>query len=105
MRGKLENIAAYNLDSFLSQYKDRLLIIDVRSEMEYKEFHIKNAINIPYELFFKKDINLESNRRIMVYCSRGGRSIRVAKMLLYKGYSVINVVGGLKEYNGKNIIK
>ena len=31
--------------------------------------------------------------------------MRVARMLLYKGYDVINVVGGFKEYNGKNIIK
>lgn len=105
MRGRIESIAAYNLDSYLSRYKDILLILDVRSEMEYKEGHIKNAINISYEIFLKRDINLKNNRKILVYCSRGGRSMRVARMLLYKGYDVINVVGGLKEYNGKNIIK
>lgn len=102
---KIENIAAYNLDRYLSRYRDGVLVIDVRSEKEYKEGHIKDAINIPYESFFKGDFNLENNRKVLVYCSRGGRSMRVARMLLYKGYDVINVVGGFKEYNGKNIIK
>jgi rhodanese-related sulfurtransferase len=105
MNGKIENIAAYNLDRYLSRYRDGLLIIDVRSEREYREGHISEAINIPYEDFLKRDIKLENNRKVLVYCSRGGRSVRVARMLLYKGYDVVNVVGGLKEYNGKNIVK
>ena len=46
-----------------------------------------------------------NDKIVLVYCSRGGRSMRVAKLLSYKGYRVVNVIGGLNAYTGKNIIK
>lgn len=105
MKNEIKNIAAYNLDDYLSRYSEGLIIIDVRSEKEYKEGHIRDAINIPYESFGIGKIQVSKNKRILVYCSRGGRSMRVAKVLYFNGYDVINVVGGMKEYIGRNIIK
>ena len=105
MNAKIESIAAYDLDMFLSRNKDKLIIWDVRSEKEYIQGHIVGAINVPYEKSIGAMRNLKNDKIVLVYCSRGGRSMRVAKLLFYKGYMVVNIVGGLKEYNGKNIIK
>lgn len=105
MKQEIKNIGAYEIDRFIDIYKSRLIILDVRSEKEYKEGHIKNAINISYEKIIKGLENINNDKIVLVYCYSGGRSMRVAKILYFKGYSVINVVGGLKEYNGKNIVK
>ena len=101
----IENIAAYSIDEFISKNNDRIIILDVRSEREYLEGHIRNAINIPFDRVLKEEININNDKIVLVYCSRGGRSMRVAKLLSYKGFRVVNVIGGLKEYTGKNIIK
>lgn len=105
MREEIKNIAAYNLDMFINQNASKIVILDVRSEKEYKEGHIKGAINIPFDRLVKELKNINNDKIVLVYCSRGGRSMRVAKILYYKGYKVFNVVGGIKEYNGKNIVK
>ena len=105
MNAKIESIAAYDLDMFLSRNKDKLIIWDVRSEKEYMEGHIKGAINIPFSKVLEGGEGLNNDKIVLVYCSRGGRSMRVAKMLSFVGFRVVNVIGGLREYNGKNIIK
>lgn len=105
MKRAIENIAAYSIDEFISKNNDRIIILDVRSEREYLEGHIRNAINIPFDRVLKEEININNDKIVLVYCSRGGRSMRVAKLLSYKGFRVVNVIGGLKEYTGKNIIK
>lgn len=105
MKRAIENIAAYSIDEFMSKNNDRIIILDVRSEREYLEGHIRNAINIPFDRVLKEEININNDKIVLVYCSRGGRSMRVAKLLSYKGFRIVNVIGGLKEYTGKNIIK
>ena len=105
MRQEITNIGAYELDHFISINQSKIIILDVRSEKEYNEGHIKNAVNMPYERITNGLKNINNDMIVLVYCSRGGRSMRAAKLLFYKGYKVINVVGGLKEYNGKNIVK
>ena len=105
MRNVFKNIAAYEIDSFLFKHKDSVIILDVRSEKEYMEGHIKGAINIPFSKVLEGGEGLNNDKIVLVYCSRGGRSMRVAKMLSFVGFRVVNVIGGLREYNGKNIIK
>lgn len=105
MKNRIENIAAFNLDKYVRENKKDLIILDVRSEKEYSEGHIKGAINKPFDRVVRDGINMYNDKIVLVYCSRGGRSMRVAKLLSYKGYRVVNVIGGLNAYTGKNIIK
>lgn len=105
MKQEIRNIGAYDLDHFISINKSKIIILDVRTEKEYNEGHIRNAVNMPYETLLNGLKNINNDIIVLVYCSRGGRSMRAAKLLYYKGYKVVNVIGGLKEYNGKNIVK
>ncbi len=93
-----EMIAPGQLDEYVKN--PDALIIDLRAPEEYRERHIKGAVNIPYEMIrgccmFPKDCWL------ILYCERGGTSMTVAKELAQNGYLVKSVVGGIRAYRGK----
>lgn len=77
--------------------KERAMIIDVRSPMEYKEEHINGAINIPlYDLRSKaKELLKDTRQPIIVYCSTGARSKKAKNELLKQGYiNIYNLYEG-----------
>ena len=74
------------------------ILLDVRSNQEYKEGHLQGAINIPdYE--FKNRIQKEipkKNQSIVIYCQYGGRSRNAYNMMKNMGYTnIYNLSGGL----------
>ncbi|MBA4421852.1 MAG: MerR family transcriptional regulator [Syntrophus sp. (in: bacteria)] len=72
----------------------KLLIIDVRTEAEWKSGHIEGAVLIPYEKIEEKigTVAKDKSKRIYLYC-RTGRRANIAKDSLDKlGYKdVINL--------------
>lgn len=61
---------------------DGVIVIDVRSEEEYKEKHIPFAINISTEKIESKKTNFDLNKTIVTVCgSGGGRSDRAANFI------------------------
>lgn len=93
MRATEKNISLENLTEFVE--KNSAIIIDVRSIQEFREGHIKNAINFPvYEIrrsFYKYFQN--KNQYFVVYCSYGGRS--------KKAQFILNSLGYVNVYNLK----
>lgn len=67
-----------------------VLLIDVRTESEYRLMHIKNAINIPIDIFESKimDGTINNSKTIMVYCSSGSRSKKAIQLLNRFGYNI-----------------
>ena len=80
---------------------DKYIILDVRTEDEYNEFHIENAINIPdYEIGTKaEDILKDKNQTIFVYCRSGRRSKGAAKELVTLGYTNVIDFGGVIDWH------
>lgn len=66
------------------------IIIDVRTNEEYKESHVKNSINIPYDEI-DKNINLDKNKIIFVYCMSGKRSEIAHDKLKSYSYTVYDL--------------
>ena len=66
------------------------IIIDVRYDYEYNEGHLVDAINIPYESI-DKNINIDKNKTILVYCKSGKRSKIAYDKLKELGYDVIDL--------------
>lgn len=67
-------------------------LIDVRTPEEYKEGRIENAVNINYydDDFAQQAISkLDKNKPVLVYCARGGRSAKAAKVLKKQGFTEI----------------
>ncbi|MGE0793340.1 MAG: tRNA 2-selenouridine(34) synthase MnmH [Candidatus Woesearchaeota archaeon] len=75
----------------------------------YKEFGEQKAVDKGWELFkntfeeliskAKKEISKNKDKKIVVYCARGGmRSRIVSNLLEFLGYEVYQIEGGIKEY-------
>lgn len=81
-----------------------ILILDVRSSVEYRNGHIPNARNIPVDMLSSKLSTLSSyrNSEIIVYCASGGRSTKACNILSKNGFNKIyNLSGGVSSYKGK----
>lgn len=76
------------------------VILDVRTEEEYQEGHIPNAICIPNETIdetVKEQLpNLEQT--IFVYCRSGNRSKQASEKLAELGYTNIFEFGGIQTW-------
>lgn len=77
---------------------ENVIMIDVRTKVEYDSGHIKGAINIP-DTEIANTINYDKNKTIAVYCRTGKRSSAVAKKLVKLGYTKIYDLGGIENMN------
>lgn len=77
------------------------VVVDVRECEDYKKYHFRNAVNIPYsedECWIR---NFSKRRVWILYCEHGGASLFAARRLGKAGFEVYTVVGGaraLEEY-------
>ena len=79
------------------------IIIDVRTESEYQQGHIKNAINIPNESIDESvsEILTDKDQLLLVYCRSGNRSKQASEKLAKLGYSNIYEFGGISDFPGE----
>lgn len=72
--------------------ENEFLIVDVRTEEEFLEEHVKGAINIPYDMIDESTV-LDNSKLIFVYCRSGARSKVAYTKLLDMGYNVYDLGG------------
>lgn len=70
--------------------ENEYVIIDVRTNAEYEESHIIDAINIPYDEI-NEMISLDKEKIIFVYCKSGKRSQVAYNSLTSLGYTVYDL--------------
>ncbi|MET3318968.1 UNVERIFIED_ORG: rhodanese-related sulfurtransferase [Peribacillus simplex] len=75
-------------------------IIDVREVDEVKAGKISNAMHIPLGLVEFRMQDLDKSKEYIMVCRSGGRSSMAAKLLENHGYKVLNMTGGMLEWNG-----
>lgn len=88
-------VSAKEVDRYA--FRNEYVIIDIRTPREFREKHIKGAVCIPYERLLKQ-VPLLKNRILILYCDRGGLSLKAAKELTEAGYQAKSVVGGIEAY-------
>lgn len=76
------------------------IIIDARTQEEFDEGHIENAILIPeYEISERAEKELpDKNQLILVYCRSGRRSKIAAQALVDLGYTNVKEFGGIIDW-------
>lgn len=76
------------------------IIIDARTQEEFDEGHIENAILIPeYEISERAEKELPvKNQLILVYCRSGRRSKIAAQALVELGYTNVKEFGGIIDW-------
>ena len=79
------------------------LYLDVRTQEEYDEGHIPNAILLPESEISEKAENVlpDINKVIFVYCRTGIRSERAANLLIAMGYTKVYDLGGIVDWTGE----
>ena len=95
----IRNISGEELHAIITANKN-IKIIDLRSEKEFYEKHIENAINIPIDEFENKirEYIPETSETIVIYCKNGIRC-KVAKDILKQlGYTQIYILGSMDKY-------
>ncbi|ARV16050.1 rhodanese-like domain-containing protein [Polaribacter sp. SA4-12] len=85
--------------------KDKIQLIDVRTQKEVKYGAIETALFVN---FFDTDFTakaiqkLDKNKPVYVYCRTGNRSGKATKILQDKGFEVYNVLGGYNKWKQEN---
>lgn len=76
------------------------IILDVRTEEEFDEGHVKDAILIPDTEITEKaeGILTDKEQQILVYCRSGRRSKNAANQLVELGYSNVKEFGGIIDW-------
>ena len=74
------------------------VLLDVRERDEFAGGHIPGAVNVP--LSDIKNIGIDKNKKLFVYCLSGIRSKRAAGVLKAMGYNAVKSIGGIKSYKG-----
>ncbi len=102
---RVEMITTSEVKSIIDNYdknKD-VVIIDVRTESEYKSGHLKEAVNIPVGEI--GSIEYDKDTKIIVYCRSGSRSANAAKMLSEMGYSKVLDMGGIINWEYEVVVE
>ena len=94
-----EQITAEQAKTIMDTEKD-YIIIDARTEEEFAEGHIENAILIPeYEIANRAKKELpDKEQLILVYCRSGRRSKIASEELVKLGYTNVKEFGGIIDW-------
>ncbi len=86
----------------LLQQPDTILLLDCREPDEYALAKIEGSKLIPMGEILSRIDELEPyrDRRIVVHCHHGGRSMRVTQALRSRGFSQVqNMAGGIDAWS------
>lgn len=77
-------------------YDERLLVVDVRTEAEFAEGHVRDAMNIPMRnLSDTMTLSLiEEEQHLYICGSSDDKSMIAASVLLHQGYTQLRTVDG-----------
>jgi phage shock protein E len=83
----------------MSPNSQNLVILDVRSPMEFATGHVDGALNLPLDSFLERYPSALPSKAqtIVAYCASGARSGQVVQFLRQQGYT--DVVNGVSASN------
>ena len=89
----------------LIEQDENITLLDVRTIEEYKEGHLRDATLIPVHALAQNlgMLKTEKNKKILVYCATGNRSVAASRILEENGFTPINVKGGIMKLQGLGI--
>lgn len=89
------------LAKLIDTASEEYLLLDVRTQAEYRSGHIPTADNIDYrELKDNPALPEDTDALIILYCRSGNRSGIADKTLRRMGYSNVYDFGGISRWSG-----
>ncbi|WP_411274417.1 rhodanese-like domain-containing protein [Daejeonella sp.] len=94
------NIPQVSVEEFIQLNKNDLFVLDIREEEEYVVSHLKNARHAGYFWFdMRKVYDIPEKAQVVLYCSIGIRSEKIAQKLITAGYKNVYILyGGIFEW-------
>lgn len=91
-----EMIHAADMEKIIK--RERVIILDLRSEESYKKGHIKNARNFPITYIEKWKHEIPDRVGLILYCEHGNQSLLAARKLRGRGGNVYTLLGGYQAF-------
>ena len=90
------------LQEAISKSDHKTVLLDVRTQSEYNDGHIQNAINIPHDQILKEPqlVSAYKDSQVVVFCRSGVRAGKVIEMLEGLGFKeIIDIDGDMLAWN------
>lgn len=75
-----------------------LVMLDTRTEAEYRQGHIPGTVNIPLDELRARLLELDKGKPVYVNCYSGLRSYIACRILAGNGFTCLNLSGGYRFY-------
>lgn len=86
---------------------ENAVILDVRTEDEFNDGYIENALNIDInkgQAFIYEIEELDKNKNYYVYCRSGARSAKACQIMNELGIeNAYNLLGGILDWEGETV--
>lgn len=81
--------------------KNRVILLDVRTDRERSFQHIKGSLHIPLQQLRARahELRPHQDREIVCYCQSDNRSLSAARILQKHGYQAASLRGGMVDWN------
>ena len=86
---KEPSVATLALNELEENIANSVVAVDVRSEEEYCEVHLQQAVNVPLNILAIKSRLLAKDKLYIFYCDTGRRSRAAAHLLAQHGYKTL----------------
>ncbi|MBC2581726.1 CoA-disulfide reductase [Clostridium sp. DJ247] len=98
-----ENVLTGKEEVILPEYidnrdKNKTQLVDVRTDLEYNNGHIEDAVNISVDALRNRLNEFDKGKEILIYCQVGLRGYIASRILEANGFKVKNLTGGYKTY-------
>ena len=90
------------LQEAISKSDHKPVLLDVRTQSEYNDGHIQDAINIPHDQLLKEPqlVSAYKDSQMVVFCRSGVRAGKVIEMLEGLGFKeIIDIDGDMLAWN------
>lgn len=97
-----DSIDAKQAIEMIEKDDDNITLLDVRTIGEFRTGHIKDARLIPVQEL-TENINMlegDKHKKILIYCRSGSRSVVASRILKDRGFTPINIKGGIISLMG-----
>ncbi len=90
----------------LLENDENVTLLDVRTIQEYKSGHLRDATLIPVQALSENlgMLKQDKNKKIIVYCRTGSRSVSASRILEKNGFTPLNVKGGIIQLMGAGVV-
>ncbi|ODS32519.1 MAG: rhodanese-related sulfurtransferase [Candidatus Scalindua rubra] len=92
-----KNVSTFEAYHIIKQQE--IFILDVRTDVEYAQSHLRDAVLIPLMKLSERMHELKEEQNILVYCYDGNRSKTACEYLTSKGFKhIFNMLGGIDSW-------